>query len=1033
MSTIFEKVDKYFKEQNLDDPNQFEFDGNYYKDKTFCFDSHEVGKNCFLSSEDKKNFDLVKSFKRYDWIQKWKSGWSVDNFSFENFNIDTNELNSCISFINKNHEDFDLNPNCVNNLEELKQLLRDKIDKYDFISEIFDIIFSEKIYNTIYRNNNEKYIEEYRNLFEYKKISEMKNYNNYKIFENNIDCTNIKQGCLGTCYLLETISTLSNYGKLLYQIFPCEKINDNGIYEICIFHEGQWQKVLVDDYFIFYKGSTSFAFTKPVNNCLYSCLIEKAYAKIKGSFADINGGLLEDAFKALTGFEAFYISNNHFKLHNNIYDFLINKIKEGYIFSCCTKNHAYSLINIIKENNDIIFQLRNPWSSLSEKEEKLFNEFLSEYQDYRGNREENENNEGIFFLDKNRFESYFKGGISICPIILNANIYSYKLNDIPNLNINQILFFKLKISHTSKITVGINGTNNFYATTKIINENNSEKNVKIASNISSDFLRNLNNIENYEIYTEIPESTQLLKIDLTRIPLNIIQNKILTIAIQGTVDIFDFLGCSFNEPNINSVPLELNCLHYKYGTKTLKSLTQKNNAIKALEEDNTIFINPDSKGFHREKVFTNEFKLTFNLEKKSIPVELDICSETNLGDSSASIQTEQSEYSEGANKRVKNKKVIDDNDDNSNMDENRSVFQRSSKIYRNLLQNINPGFTSSHVFHEHRLKYTNQIKRYTCNFCLRIFNNYQPTFHCRRCNYDLCIHCMNIKEYDSFFQNMKISGKIIKEFNSLNKVVNCGFHIHDLKKENVYNNNGFICDLCFLAFNLPEAYHCHQCNFDLCDNCLENYEIDENTLKQLILNDKVIEVILGFQYLWYKNNPILDIIFLNHIPAPLDVLLPVIFGVDKFFEFKQPYFLIKTKRNSFLIVEYGKINEEQKEIIFNGKPYKAFYPNFSNEINHNYFNAKNREGVRVIEMDEDSYVQLTKNLFNLKFESNKYKRLYDILKAIEETHPERGDCYDSCSFSSQLIRLINGKLDYNKEFNKKKLSFIPKECLDKLI
>ena len=84
-------------------------------------------------------------------------------------------------------------------------------------------------------------------------------------------------------------------------------------------------------------------------------------------------------------------------------------------------------------------------------------------------------------------------------------------------------------------------------------------------------------------------------------------------------------------------------------------------------------------------------------------------------------------------------------------------------------------------------------------------------------------------------------------------------------------------------------------------------------------------------------------------------------------------------------------------------------------------------------MDEDSYVQLTKNHFNLKFESNKYKRLYDILKAIEETHPERGDCYDSCSFSSQLIRLINGKLDYNKEFNKKKLSFIPEELLNKLI
>ena len=60
--------------------------------------------------------------------------------------------------------------------------------------------------------------------------------------------------------------------EILYEIFPWEKLNDNGIYEICTFQDGQWQKVLVDDYLIMYKGT--FAFTKPVNSCLYNFIYQ---------------------------------------------------------------------------------------------------------------------------------------------------------------------------------------------------------------------------------------------------------------------------------------------------------------------------------------------------------------------------------------------------------------------------------------------------------------------------------------------------------------------------------------------------------------------------------------------------------------------------------------------------------------------------------------------------------------------------------------------------------------------------------------
>ena len=179
MLNIFDQIDTYFKDQSIDNTTQFEHVGNYYRDKTFCFDSDEVGNNCFLSTNDKKNFELLKDFKKYDWIQKWKSGWDTDDFSYENINIDNQALNACITYINNNLKELGLNSNCVNNLEELKKLLKDKRANYKFVSEMFESIFSEKIYDMKYKNKNKNYLDEYRNLFEFKKLSEMKNYNNF--------------------------------------------------------------------------------------------------------------------------------------------------------------------------------------------------------------------------------------------------------------------------------------------------------------------------------------------------------------------------------------------------------------------------------------------------------------------------------------------------------------------------------------------------------------------------------------------------------------------------------------------------------------------------------------------------------------------------------------------------------------------------------------------------------------------------------------------------------------------------------------
>ena len=74
----------------------------------------------------------------------------------------------------------------------------------------------------------------------------------------------------------------------------------------------------------------------PINNCLYTCFLEKAYAKINGSYNDINGGYLCPAFEALTGFESFLVkkkertlsSEKIYEIKDEVYEYFYNKIRD---------------------------------------------------------------------------------------------------------------------------------------------------------------------------------------------------------------------------------------------------------------------------------------------------------------------------------------------------------------------------------------------------------------------------------------------------------------------------------------------------------------------------------------------------------------------------------------------------------------------------------------------------------------------------------------------------------------------------------
>ena len=62
---------------------------------------------------------------------------------------------------------------------------------------------------------------------------------------------------------------------------------------------GEWKEVVVDDFIPCYKGDP--AFSKANGNELWVILLEKAWAKLHGSYARVEGGLPCFASSHLTG------------------------------------------------------------------------------------------------------------------------------------------------------------------------------------------------------------------------------------------------------------------------------------------------------------------------------------------------------------------------------------------------------------------------------------------------------------------------------------------------------------------------------------------------------------------------------------------------------------------------------------------------------------------------------------------------------------------------------------------------------------
>ncbi|TYZ60474.1 hypothetical protein PybrP1_005788 [[Pythium] brassicae (nom. inval.)] len=128
-----------------------------------------------------------------------------------------------------------------------------------------------------------------------------------RLFADGVCSGDVIQGNLGDCWFLSALSVVATRADLLHQTFwRGDKYKANGLF-VCRFMKNfVWHYVIVDDalpVFGFSKtkqGKPYFARCRDPNE-LWVALLEKAYAKLHGSYEALIGGFVDVALNDLTG------------------------------------------------------------------------------------------------------------------------------------------------------------------------------------------------------------------------------------------------------------------------------------------------------------------------------------------------------------------------------------------------------------------------------------------------------------------------------------------------------------------------------------------------------------------------------------------------------------------------------------------------------------------------------------------------------------------------------------------------------------
>ena len=200
------------------------------------------------------------------------------------------------------------------------------------------------------------------------------------VFFEGLDKHDINQGSIGNCWVLAAMADLTVHRNLFNIVVPeNQSFSEDycGIFHFRIWHFGSWIDVCVDDYLPVQdkNGKTKLAYIKSDQpNELWPALLEKAYAKLSGTYENMHGGIAMDSMIDFTGGVSELIElwdktpPNMFRMmekaheRSSLMSSLIPGSPELALSNGLYEGHAYGITDVKKlSTGEELVRLINPW------------------------------------------------------------------------------------------------------------------------------------------------------------------------------------------------------------------------------------------------------------------------------------------------------------------------------------------------------------------------------------------------------------------------------------------------------------------------------------------------------------------------------------------------------------------------------------------------------------------------------------------------------------------------------------------------